>query len=64
MLELLTYIYSTYAKINTADLEANATRMKNRCDCNIPIETFFDQIEDSVEFMATGNGPLHTRSSC
>ena len=32
--------------------------MKDRYDCNIPIETFFDQIEDAVEFTAAGNAPF------
>ena len=57
-LEILAHLYRTYAKINTADLEANATRMKGGYDCNIPIETFFDQIEDAVEFAAAGSTPF------
>jgi len=52
-LDLLAHLYRTYAKINTADLEANTTRMKERYDCNLPIENAFDQIEDAVEFSAT-----------
>ena len=47
-LELLTHLYTVYAKINTADLEANTARMKVPYDVNLPIETFFDQIEDAI----------------
>ena len=57
-LQLITHLYRTYAKINTGDLEANSTRMKERYDCNLPIETFFDQIEDAVEYASAGNAPF------
>ena len=57
-LELLTHLYSTYAKISAADLEANTARMKLPYDVNLPIETMFDQIEDAVEFASAGNAPF------
>ena len=57
-LALLTHLYTVYAKINAADLEANTARMKEPYDVNLPIETFFDQIEDAVEFASAGNAPF------
>ena len=56
-LELSTHIYTLYAKINAADLEKNTSRMKMPYDINFPIETLFDQIEDTIEFFAAGNAP-------
>ena len=57
-LALLTHLYTVYAKINAADLEANTARMKVPYDVNLPIETFFDQVEDAVEFASAGNAPF------
>ena len=57
-LELITYLYTVYAKISAADLEANNTRMKVPYDVNLPINTFFDQIGDAVEFATAGNAPF------
>ena len=57
-LALLTHLYTVYAKINTADLEANTARMKVPYDVNLPIETFFDQIEDAIEYASAGNAPF------
>lgn len=47
-LHLLTHLYATYAKINTADLEANTDMIKTPYDVNLLIENFFDQIEDAI----------------
>ena len=57
-LELLTHLYTVYAKISAADLEANTARMKVSYDVNLPIEIFFDQIEDAIELAAAGNTPF------
>jgi len=54
-LKLLTHLYTIYAKINVADLEANTARMKMPYDVNLPVETLFDQIEDAIEFAAAGS---------
>ena len=56
-LQLLTHLYIVYAKISAVDLEANTNRMKAPYDVNLLIKTFFDQIEDAVEF-AAGNSPF------
>ena len=58
MLQLLTHLYGTYAKINTGDLELNTTRMKERYDVSLPIKNFFDQIEDVMEYTAPRNAPF------
>ena len=57
-LQILTHLYTTYAQIKPSDLDANHDRMKAPYDCNLPIETFFDQIEDAVEFASAGNAPF------
>ena len=52
-LQILTHLYTTYAQIKPSDLDANHDRMKAPYDCNLPIETFFDQIEDAVAQQST-----------
>ena len=57
-LQILTHLYTTYAKINPSDLDANYNRMKAPYDVKLPIKDFFDQIEDSIEFSSAGNEPF------
>ena len=57
-LQLFTHLYTVYAKISADDLKANTFRMKLPYDINLPIETFFDQIKDAVEFAAVGSAPF------
>ena len=57
-LEILTQLYTTYGKIKPSDLDTNHDRMKLAYDVNLPIETFFDQIEDAIEFTSAGNAPF------
>ena len=57
-LKLLTRLYTVYAKISAANLEANTSRMKIPYNVNLLIEPFFDQIEDAVEFVSAGNAPV------
>ena len=57
-LKTLTYLYTTCAKIKPSDLEENDKRMKASYDVNLPIETFFDQIEDATDFTSAGNAPF------
>ena len=56
--ELLTHLYDSYAKITSADLRNNKTRMNQPYDPNQPIEVLFDQIEDAIDFAAAGNTPF------
>jgi hypothetical protein len=56
-LQILAHLYTNYAKITTADLEANDRAMKQPCDVNQPIEVMYQQIEDAIEFAAAGQTP-------
>ena len=58
VLELLTHLYSTYAKISPGDLEENERRMKTPYDANFPIELLFKQVEDSVAYADHGQAPI------
>jgi len=58
VLQLLTHLYSTYAKISPGDLEANDKRMKAAYDPNLPIEFLFKQIEDAVAYADHGQAPI------
>jgi hypothetical protein len=55
--QLLDHLYSQYAQISAADLQANDASFKTAYDPNLPIETLFDQVEDAVDFAAAGNTP-------
>ena len=57
-LKILTHSYTVYAKIKPSNLEENDKRMKASYDVKLPIETFFDQIKDAVEFSSAGNTPF------
>lgn len=55
--DILDHLYTTYANISASDLLANDTKMKTDINVNQPIELFFDQIEDAVDFAAAGKCP-------
>ena len=55
--DFLDHLYATYANISASDLLSNDEQTKADYDANQPIELFFDQIEDSVDFAAAGNCP-------
>ena len=56
-LEILAHLYANYANITPSDLEQNCIAMQQPCDVNQPIEVFFKQIEDAMEFAAAGQTP-------
>ena len=58
VLQLLTHLYVTYAKISPGDLEENEKRMKTAYDPNLPIEYLFKQIEDAVAYADHGQAPI------
>ena len=60
VLDLLTHLYSTYAKISPGDLEKNEKRMQTPYDANRPIELLFKQIEDAVAYADHGQAPIST----
>jgi hypothetical protein len=55
--QLLDHLYSQYAQISAADLQANDASFKTAYDPNLPIETLFDRVKDAVDFAAAGNTP-------
>ena len=57
-LDLLTHLYTAYAKIMDGDLEENKETMGAAYDVNLPIEKLFKRIEDGVQFAAVGNTPF------
>jgi hypothetical protein len=56
-LEILAHLYTNYANITPSDLEQNGLAMQQPCDVNQPIEVFYKQIEDAMEFAAAGQTP-------
>jgi hypothetical protein len=54
---MLAHLYTNYANITHADLEQNGVAMQQPCDVNQPIEVFYKQIEDAMEFAAAGQTP-------
>jgi hypothetical protein len=56
-LQLLAHLYTNYAKITPADLDANDRNMKQPCDVNQPIKVMYQQIEEAIEFAAAGQAP-------
>jgi hypothetical protein len=59
-LELLTHLYTNYAKITPSDLNDNDRAMKQPCDVNQPIEVLYKQIEDAIDFAAVGQTPPYS----
>ena len=58
VLDLLTHLFATYAQISPGDLAINEPRMTKDYDPNLPIETLFLQIEESVAYADHGNDPI------
>jgi hypothetical protein len=55
--QLLDHLYSQYAEIAAAELQERNAALKTAYNPYLPIETLFDQVEDAVDFAATGNSP-------
>jgi hypothetical protein len=56
-LQMLTHLYTAYAKISESDLQANDEQMKVDYDVNQPIEVLINQIDDAVNMAAAANNP-------
>ena len=54
-LQLLTHLYNTYANITDGGLEDNKDVMAAPYDVNLPIETLYKRIEESVQYAAAAN---------
>ena len=57
-LDLLTHLYTSYARITDGDLEDNKEIMGAAYDVNLPVETLYKRIEEGVQFAAAGNTPF------
>ena len=49
-LQILTHFYDAYAVIRYPDLTEKKERMEAAYNINMPIETIFEKIEDTVEY--------------
>ena len=56
-LQMLTHLYNSYARISQFDLEENYKRFKQQWDSNQSFEVLIDQIEDAIDYAASGNTP-------
>ena len=54
-LQIINHLYNQYTWISAADLQENNVALKNAEDPNLPIETLFEQVENSVNFDAARN---------
>jgi hypothetical protein len=52
---ILDHLYATYTNISTSDLLTNNDQIRTDYDINQPIELFFNQVKDAVNFAAAGN---------
>jgi hypothetical protein len=55
--DILHHLYSTNENIGMSQLLENDTQMKTSYGANQPIEIFFDQVEDAVDFADAGESP-------
>ena len=55
---MISHIYVNYRTITAVDLIENERRMNTPFDQSGAIETYFDQIEDAVEFAEAGASPF------
>jgi hypothetical protein len=58
VLEIFRHLYRTYGNISELDLIINQEKIKIQWNQDKPIETFFQQIEESVEFAQHSNVPF------
>ena len=57
---MIIHMYTSYGIITAVDIMENEKRMDTPYDPSIAIESYFDQIEDAVEFAEAGNSPFST----
>ncbi len=62
-LEFLAHLYTNYANIPPSHLKQNGLAMQQPCDVNQPIEVFFKQIEDAMEFVELSQDSLRVMSA-
>ena len=59
-MQMITHLYTNYGIITAVDIMENEKRMDSPYDPSIAIESYFDQIEDAVEFAEAGKSPFTT----
>ena len=59
-MQMITHLYTNYGIITAVDIMENEKRMDAPYDPSVAIESYFDQIEDAVEFAEAGNSPFTT----
>ena len=57
-LQMIAHLYNSYGLITALDIIENEKRMDKPYDPSEAIETYFDQVEDTVEFAEAGNSPF------
>ena len=57
ILQMLTHLYKSYAKITPSDLEKNDARLKESYDPNQPPEFLIQQVQDAVDYVSHANCP-------
>ena len=57
---MISHLYDTHGSITAVDLIENEERMDTPFDPSDAIETYFDQVEDAIEFAEVGNSPFTT----
>ena len=55
--DILNHIYSEYTRISATDFQNNDVALKTDHDPNQPIKSLFDQVENSLDYAASGNTP-------
>ena len=58
--QIIDHLYNQYAQILAVYLQDNGVALKTADDPNIPIETLFNQVENTVDFSAEVNNPYST----
>ena len=59
-MQMITHLYNDYGIITAIDIMENEKRMDTPYDLSVVIESYLDQIEDTVEFNEASNSPFST----
>ena len=61
VLQMLKYLYDNYEQINKQSKSKNLEQMKEPYDVTAPIELFFCQVQDCIDFASAARSPLTTK---
>ena len=59
-MQMITHLYNDYGIITAIDIMENEKRMDTPYDLSVAIESYLDQIEDTVGFTEASNSPFST----